>query len=163
MLRRWITVGQPADRLYKLWCDPATLPQIMHHFAEVSVINDTDAEWRLPGPLKKSYRWRSRIVDRQPGVVIAWESLEGADVPNEGMLQFRPAPGEWGTELTLTLRFNPPGGALGQKVTAFLDLFPQEQLSKALHRFKSLAETGEIPLLDGQPAGRHKNRQDEEA
>jgi uncharacterized membrane protein len=163
MLRRWITVGQPADRLYALWRDPATLPQVMRHFAEISVINDTEAEWHVEGPLKKSYRWRSRITDQQPGVVIAWESLEGADVPNEGMLQFRPAPGEWGTELTLTLRFNPPGGALGKKVTAFLDLFPKEQLSKALHRFKSLAETGEIPGLDGQPAGRHDSRKDEEA
>jgi uncharacterized membrane protein len=162
-LRRWITVGKPADQLYALWRDPATLPQIMAHFAEVTVINDTEADWLIKGPLKKSYRWRSRIIEQQPGVVIAWESLEGASVPNEGMLQFRPAPGEWGTELTLTLRFNPPGGAIGKKVAALLDLFPKEQLSKALHRFKSLAETGEIPTLDGQPAGRHSERKDEEA
>lgn len=162
-LRRWITIGKPADQLYALWRDPATLPRIMAHFAEITVIDDTDADWVIKGPLKKSYRWRSRIVDQQQGVVIAWESLEGADVPNEGLLQFRPAPGEWGTELTLTLRFNPPGGALGKKVTALLDLFPKEQLSKALHRFKSLAETGEIPSLDGQPAGRHAERRDEEA
>ena len=162
-LRRWITIGQPADRLYALWCDPATLPQIMAHFADITVLNEAEAEWHIQGPLKKKYRWRSRIVDRQPGVVIAWESLEGADVPNEGMLQFRPAPGEWGTELTLTLRFNPPGGVIGKKIKALLDLFPKEQLSKALHRFKSLAETGEIPRLDGQPTGHQADRKEKEA
>ena len=71
MLRRWITVGQPADRLYALWRDPATLPQIMAHFADITVLNDAEAEWHVKGPLKKGYRWRTRIVDEQPGVVIA--------------------------------------------------------------------------------------------
>ena len=53
MLRRWITVGQPADRLYALWRDPATLPQIMAHFADITVLNDAEAEWHVKGPLKK--------------------------------------------------------------------------------------------------------------
>jgi len=47
-------------------------------------------------------------------------------------------------------------------VTTLFDLLPKEVASKALHRFKSLAETGEIPTLEGQPAGRHASRKDKE-
>ena len=161
-LRRWITVGRPAEELFALWLEPDTLPRIMSHFATVTPVNKSDALWQIDGPLGKHYSWESRIVEAQPGDIIAWQSLEGADIPNEGELLLRPAPGEWGTELALTLRFAPPGGALGKKVTTFFDLLPKEILSKALHRFKSLAETGEIPTLDGQPAGRHADRQDKE-
>lgn len=94
--------------------------------------------------------------------MIAWRSVEDADIPDEGELRLRPAPGEWGTELALTLQFTPPGGALGKKVTTLFDLLLKEVASKTLHRFKSLAETGEIPGLHGQPAGRHGGRQDKE-
>jgi len=161
-LRRWITVGRPATELFALWLEPDTLPRIMSHFATVTPVNKSDAHWQIEGPLGKHYAWESRIVEAQPGEIIAWRSLEGADIPNEGELLLRPAPGEWGTELALTLRFIPPGGALGKKVTKVFDLLPKEVASKALHRFKSLAETGEIATLDGQPAGRHAERQDKE-
>lgn len=43
-LRRWITIGKPADELYELWRDPTTLPRIMAHFAQITVIDETDAE-----------------------------------------------------------------------------------------------------------------------
>ena len=38
---------------------------------------------------------------------------DGASLPSEGEVQFRPAPGDRGTEVTLRIRFDPPGGALG--------------------------------------------------
>ncbi|AOE42716.1 MULTISPECIES: SRPBCC family protein [Pantoea] len=161
-LRRWITVGLPATELFALWLEPDTLPRIMSHFASVKPVNKSDAHWQIEGPLGKHYRWETRIVEAQPGEIIVWRSLEGADIPNEGELRLRPAPGEWGTELALTLHFTPPGGALGKKVTTLFDLLPKEVASKALHRFKSLAETGEIPTLQGQPAGRHAGHQDKE-
>ncbi|RRZ95567.1 SRPBCC family protein [Erwinia sp. 198] len=161
-LRRWISIGLPATDLFALWLAPDTLPRIMSHFAEVTPINKSDAHWQIDGPAGKKYGWESRIVEAQPGEIIAWQSLEGADIPNEGKLVLTPAPGEWGTELALTLTFTPPGGTLGKKVTTFFDLLPKEIASIALHRFKSLAETGEIPTINGQPAGRHAERQDKE-
>ena len=108
VLRRWITVGLPATDLFALWLHPDTLPRIMSHFAKITPVNTSDALWQVDGPLGKHYSWETRIVEAQPGEVIAWRSLEGGDIPNEGELRLRPAPGEWGTELALTLRFTPP-------------------------------------------------------
>ncbi|WP_312242982.1 SRPBCC family protein [Pantoea sp.] len=161
ILRRWITIGRPAAELSALWLQPDTLPRIMAHFARVEVINHSDAHWEVEGPMGKTWQWESRITEVEPGRLIAWRALEGADVPNEGQLELSAAPGEWGTEIALTLRFAPPGGKLGKKVTSILDIFPKEIASKALHRFKSLAETGEIPTLYSQPAGRHAQHKDD--
>ncbi|WP_313385256.1 SRPBCC family protein [Pantoea sp.] len=94
VLRRWITVGRPAEELFALWLAPDTLPRIMSHFATVTPLNKSDAQWQVDGPLGKHYSWESRIVEAQPGDIIAWQSLEGADIPNEGELLLRPASGE---------------------------------------------------------------------
>lgn len=88
-LRRWITVGLPATGLFNLWLEPDTLPRIMSHFASVTPVNKSDAHWQIEGPLGKHYCWDSRIVEAQPGEVIAWRSLEDADIPNEGELRLR--------------------------------------------------------------------------
>ncbi|WP_206057802.1 SRPBCC family protein [Nissabacter sp. SGAir0207] len=153
VIRSWITVGRPAAELHRLWRQPDTLPQVMGHFAQIEVTSPTEARWRVEGPLGKTFDWQTRVVDEAEGQFIHWRSLEEADVPNEGRLIFRPAPGNKGTELTLVVRFDPPGGILGEKLTSLFDLMPKETFSKALRRFKSLAETGEIPQLSPLPAG----------
>ncbi|MBS0968731.1 SRPBCC family protein (plasmid) [Chimaeribacter arupi] len=152
VIRRWITIGRPAAELHRLWRQPATLPLVMGHFADIEVLSDTESRWRVEGPLGKKFDWQVRIVDEAEGQFILWRTLEGADMPNEGRLSFAAAPGNKGTELTLEVRFDPPGGALGEKLTSMFDLVPKETLGKALRRFKSLAETGEIPLLAPLPA-----------
>jgi uncharacterized membrane protein len=61
--------------------------------------------------------------------------------------------------VTLSLRFEPPAGLLGSAAAALFGGAPGKLLAtKALHRFKSLAETGEVPTLTRQPAARHDGR-----
>jgi uncharacterized membrane protein len=68
------------------------------------------------------------------------------------MLQ--PAPADWGTVATLRFRFDTPGGSIGSGVIHTLGIMPDMIVEKALRRFKSLAETGEIPTLEHNPAAR---------
>lgn len=92
ILRRWITIGRPAAELSAFWLQPDTLPRIMAHFARVEVINHSDAHWEVEGPMGKTWQWESRITEVDPGRLIAWRALEGADVPNEGQLELTPRP-----------------------------------------------------------------------
>ena len=56
-------------------------------------------------------------------------------------------------------RFGPAGGALGAAAGKLLGGLPGKLLGvTALHRFKSLAETGEVPTLERQPAARGGGR-----
>ena len=87
-----------------------------------------------------------------------WQSVEGASLPSEGEVHFRPAPGDRGTEVTLRIRFNPPGGALGLAAAKVLGFVPRLFAERAIHYFRALAETGEIPTTDRQPAARADTR-----
>ncbi|MBB3952497.1 SRPBCC family protein [Aureimonas jatrophae] len=148
-----ITIGKPAADLRSLWLQLDTQSRIWGHFAEVTPTGDRTAEWVARGPAGGEYRWRTAVVDDGPATV-RWASEEGADVPNVGALRFRPAPGDRGTELHLDVRFDPPGGAIGEAIAKLFHIAPREIVRTALYRFRALALTGEIPTTEPQPAAR---------
>ncbi|MET3723874.1 SRPBCC family protein [Sphingomonas trueperi] len=151
--RAAVTIGRPAEELRALWLDPQTQVKIWTHFADVVALDDRTADWRTHGPAGGDYRWRTEVADSAPDA-IRWSSLDGADVPNTGDLSFRPAPGERGTELHLNVRFDPPGGLIGEAVSKLFHIVPAEIVAHALYKFRALALTGEIPTTDPQPAAR---------
>jgi uncharacterized membrane protein len=152
--RAAVTIGRPGDELRPLWLDPATQSRIWSHFADVTPLDDRTADWVARGPTGGEYRWRTEVTGGGPDQ-ISWSSLDGAEVPNTGLLVFRPAPGDRGTELHLDVRFDPPGGAVGEAVSKLFHIVPTEIVHKALYKFRALALTGEIPTTDPQPAARH--------
>ncbi len=146
-VRRSITVGKPAHEVYRFWREPQKLAQIMGNFVEVTPVSEDRAHWRVRGPFGRSMEWDTRVLEDRPGEVLRWESLEGAPLPNEGSVYFRSVPADRGTEATLFLRFNPPGGTLGTRVMKRLGIVPRAFADRTLRRFKSLAETGEVQRL----------------
>jgi uncharacterized membrane protein len=148
-----VTIGRPADALRTLWLDPDTQSRIWAHFAEVTTSDGRSAEWTARGPSGGEYRWRTQVAADEDDV--RWTSLDGADVPNTGKLIFRAAPGDRGTELHLEVRFDPPGGVLGEAVSKLFHIVPAEIVEHALYDFRALALTGEIPTTQPQPAARH--------
>lgn len=149
-----VTIGRPAEELRALWLRPDVQSQIWAHFADITSLDDRTAEWVAHGPAGGEYRWRTATA--QSGTdELRWSTLDGADVPNTGSLAFRPAPGDRGTELHLQVQFNPPGGAIGTAVSKMFHIVPREIVLKALYRFRALAQTGEIPTTDSQPAARN--------
>lgn len=151
-----IIVGKPADECYEAWRDPDQFSQIMGRFAEVTSPTDDRFHWTVHGPRGQERSWETRIVEDEPGGILRWETPEDATIPNEGTLRFRQAPGDRGTEVTLSLTFEPPGGTVGTMALKRFDIVPKTVASIALDRFKSLVETGEIPTLEANPSGRGK-------
>ncbi len=99
-----------------------------------------------------------QITDERPGALIR-ASSDGGGLVTECEIRFRAAPAGRGTIATLHVRFDPPGGMLGDVAARFFDgVVPKELASKALHNFKSLVLTGEIPTTDRQPAARRDTR-----
>jgi uncharacterized membrane protein len=153
-VERSITIGKTADELRHYWLDPRTLPQIMAGFATVHAAGDGRMHWKVEGPLGRLWEWDSETVDR-PGEGIGWRSLPDGAISNEGWVRFQSAPAGRGTVLTLRVRFDAPGGALGGGVLKLLGTTPLDLVADgALRRFKNLVETGEIPTTVRQPAAR---------
>lgn len=152
--RAAVTIGRSPEDLRALWRRPDVQSRIWTHFADVTAAKDGTAAWTAKGPAGGEYRWRTRLQEGADGD-LRWASLDDADVPNAGTLTFRPAPGDRGTEAHLTVRFDPPGGPVGQAISKLFHIVPREIVQTALYRFRALALTGEIPTTDPQPAARH--------
>ena len=152
-VQRSITVEAPRGDVYARWRDPATQPPVWSHFADVTNATERGAHWRVELPLGRTLEWDSEITEDREPELIAWRST-GGDMPNEGSVEFRDAPREYGTEITLRVRFEPPAGPLGSAAARVFDEPPKLVLAKALRRFKSLVESGEIASTERNPSGR---------
>ena len=156
---RSITIGKTAQELYERWRHPGTLTRVMAPFATVRASEGGNMRWQVAGPLGQSLDWETETTGDHPGEATGWRSLPGAQVPSEGSIRFRPATGGRGTVATLRVRFDPPGGLIGDAVAKLLGgLVPATVVDTALRRFKSLVETGEIPTTERQPAARADTR-----
>jgi uncharacterized membrane protein len=154
-----IPIERPAKDLYRVWRDPATLPRIMGFMADIHPAGDGRSEWRAVGSLGQSNAWVMQITEERPGELIRANADGGSALVTECEVRFRAAPGGRGTIATLRVRFDPPGGMLGDVAARFFDgVVPKELASKALRYFKSLVLTGEIPTTDRQPAARRDAR-----
>lgn len=154
--KRSVTVGRSADELYELWRDPETMRRIFAGLVTVIARGEDRWHWTVNGPLGLSLSWDTRIAEDRSGEVLRWASLEDAAASSEGSVHFSPAPADRGTEVTFEFRFVPPGGALGDAVVERLGIVPGTLAEIVLDRFQSLAETGEIPTLEGNPSARGK-------
>ncbi|HEY0792043.1 MAG TPA: SRPBCC family protein [Chthoniobacterales bacterium] len=157
-VERSLTIERPASELYQRWRDPQTLAQVMAHFAEVRSVGNGQTHWHVQGPAGRSLEWTATTVEDRPGEVLRWQSLPGSDLVNEGSVRFQPAPADRGTVVTLRFSFDPADGNLSGAVLKRLDVVPSLLAGKALRRFKSLVETGEIPTTVGQSAARADTR-----
>jgi len=126
----------------------------MGEFADVTPTEGDRHRWTVHGPAGTELSRETQVVEDTPGEVVRWEASRDASASNGGSIRFRPAAGDRGTVVTLSLDFDPPGGTLGNAALERLDVVPGALAGHVLGRFKSLAETGEIPTLDGNPSGR---------
>ena len=142
-VKRAITVNTAPEVAYQYWRDLENLPKFMAHLEQVTVNGDR-SYWRAKGPLGMAVEWEAEIVLDQPGELIRWQSMPGARVPNHGEVRFATAPGKRGTEVSVELVYEPPGGAVAQLVLKLFGEEPAQQVQGDLRRFKQLVETGEV-------------------
>jgi uncharacterized membrane protein len=157
--RSAITVNRPPEEVYAFWRDIENLPRFMAHLESVRDDGRGRSRWVAAAPAGATVEWEAELVDDVPEHLVAWRSLEGADVPNEGSVRFELAPGGKGTEVTVDLVFEPPAGAVGAAVARLFGEEPVQQVKDDLRRFKQVLETGEVVRSDGSPDGTRTQRQ----
>lgn len=158
------TVRQPASVLYSFWRDFENIARITKHPVTITNISETESHWSVPGPGDNRVEWDAVVINDEPNRLIAWRSRDGADVANAGSVRFEDGPPGEGTEVTVALEYDPPGGKVGALLAKLSGEGPAQQVAEALRRFKALMEAGEIPTTEGQPVGepqRGKKRQDQ--
>jgi uncharacterized membrane protein len=140
-----VTINRPIELLYRFWRNLENLPQFMRHLESVEKVTDTISHWRAKGPAGIVVEWDAEIFNEIPNKLIAWRSLEGADVVSAGSVNFDPAPGGQGTRVTAHLQYSPPGGKVGAAVARLLGSDAETEIREDLRRFKQLLEAGGVP------------------
>jgi uncharacterized membrane protein len=150
---RAITILRPAEELYTFWRRLENLAKVVKHPIKITALSDTESHWVVTGPAGSRVEWDAVITEDRRNEFLAWESRAGADVSNRGSVRFTPAPGDEGTEVAVELEYQPPGGKLGALIAKLTGKAADQQVGDALRRMKALLETGEMPTIEGQPAG----------
>ena len=154
-VEKTVTISNKSpEELYRFWRNFENLPHFMKHLKHVSVVNDQRSHWISTAPMGGSVEWDAEIINEQENRLIAWASVEGADIDNSGFVRFQPAPNDRGTEVKVVIEYNPPGGAVAATFAKLFGEEPKQQIGDDLHRFKMLMEAGEIATTEGQPSGR---------
>lgn len=151
---RAATINRPPGEVYAFWRDLQNLPRFMTHLVSVTETGDGRTHWVATGPAGARVEWDAQIINDDAGNVIAWESLDGARVPNRGVVRFSEAPGGRGTRVLVRLAYDPPGGGAAAAIAKLFGQEPDQQIREDLRRFKMLLEAGEIATTLGQSAGR---------
>jgi uncharacterized membrane protein len=145
-VREQITVNRPVGEAYQFWRRLQDLPRFMRHLERVDVLDEKRSHWVARGPLS-SVEWDAEIINEIPNQLIAWRSLENADVTSAGSVNFHPAP-NGGTQIVVDLQYAPPAGKVGALIASLLGEEPSQQIAQDLQRAKHFIETGTIPPME---------------
>ncbi len=150
---RSITINRRPEDIYQFWRNYENLPRFMTHLQSVTATGPDTSHWVTSAPGGTTVEWDSVLTADHPGELIAWRSLEGAQVENAGTVRFEPRPGGRGTIVRVEMEYRPPGGIAGAAFAMLFNQSPQQQLYDDLHRLKQVLETGEVIHSDGSPSG----------
>jgi len=156
LIGRTVLINRPRAELYAFWRDFRNLPSFMQNIHSVEARGPERWHWVVAAPAGKTVEWDSMITEDHADRVIAWTSLDGASVRNSGRVEFRDSTAGRGTEVSVTIAYDPPGGAVGQLIAKLFQREPKIQARQDLRRFKQLMETGEVSTArppDAAPRG----------
>src|SRR5215813_229929 len=149
-----VTINRSPEEIYRYWRDFQNLPRFMKHLESVRATGDRRSHWVAKSPVGRTVEWDAEITEDRPNELIAWRSLEGADVDTVGSVRFQRAPGGRGTIVKVEMRHSPPAGMAGATVGKLLGEGFEWEIKNGLRRLKQLMEVGEIITTEGQSAGR---------
>ena len=152
-LKASTTVNKTPEEVYAYWRDFENLPSFMLHLRKVSANGDGRSTWEVNAPVLRKVKWEAELTGDEPGRRISWKSLPGSTVDNSGTVHCAPAPGDRGTEVSVVLHYDVPGGRAGRVAAKLLGEEPEQQVRDDLRRFKQVMETGDLVRSDSFPHG----------
>jgi len=155
-VKKSVTINKSPAELYQFWRNFENLPKFMSHLESVSNSEGNRSHWVAKAPFGTTVEWDAEITSERENERIGWNSVEGASIPNSGVVEFRPTSTR-GTEVRVVLTYEPPAGKLGAMIAKLFGEEPSQQVYGDLCRFKSMFESGEIITTEGQSSARKED------
>ncbi len=145
-VREQITVNRPVSEVYRFWRNLENLPRVMSYLENVTDRGDRRSHWVAKGPAGQKIEWDAEITIARENELIAWRSLEGAEVPNEGSVRFNRTSDGNGTVIDVAMSYHPPAGKAGAMVARLFGREPAQEIRHDLEKFKKEVQSGNLIL-----------------
>jgi uncharacterized membrane protein len=152
-IERSIWVNSPPAEAYRFWGNFENLPRFMNNVESVTKTSEKRSHWVVKGPAGVRVEWDAEIHNQVENEMIAWRSLENADVNHAGSVHFEAAGS--GTEVRVVLSYEPPAGRAGAAIAKLFGEKPEEQIEEDLQRFKRVMELGQVAGVQTSTMGQH--------
>jgi uncharacterized membrane protein len=149
-----IAIDKSPAELYAFWRDLKNLPLFMRNLESVTEVDPGRTHWVARAIEGVRVEWDAEIYNEIENELIAWRSVENADVANAGSVRFQSAPAGHGTYVRIAMNYNPPAGKLGASLAHLLGAEPLQLIREDLRRLKQMLEAGEVATVAGQSSGR---------
>lgn len=143
-----IEVNRDRRDVYDFWRNFQNLPRVMRHLKSVTPIDETRSRWTAHAPLGQTLSWEADIINEHPGELIAWQSVPGSQVDTAGSVRLSASPSGMGTEVTVTLKYDPPGGHFVDRLAHLLGQALEDDLKEDLQAFKQALEADGTPAAE---------------
>ncbi|MGL4611551.1 MAG: SRPBCC family protein [Trueperaceae bacterium] len=129
-----VMISSDPQRTWAYISDYKNFDKFMSNVREIKMLDEKTSEWHLSGPLGIPVAWKAVTTTFDAPTKLAWQSLEGSLETNGYILVESSGAG---SKVTVNVRYNPPGGAIGE---AFTKIFkdPQKMLESDLEKLGEL-------------------------
>ncbi len=138
-----VIVNRPPHALYDYWQEFSNHTRFMPNVESVRDEGAGRSFWRLRAPGGLIVEYQAEIINDEPGRLIAWRSVAGADIQHAGTVRFIEA-ADGGTDVQFNVEYLPPAGYVGQfgaKLLRIIGRSPRTDVAEGLRRFKQLMES----------------------
>ena len=156
-VRESITVGAPAEELYRFWRQLDRLPEVMPHLGTVEQLDTKRSRWTARAFDAVPITWDAEIINEVPYETIGWKTLPGQSVQHAGSVTFKASPTGRGTDVRVHLQYAAPGGKAAAWLAWLAGQDParltRDGLRAFKHRFEGppLDAAGAAPSLSPSP------------
>ena len=144
VVEKTITINAPVDEVFTYWSHPENFPQFMSHVREVRRIDAGLYRWKVGGPAGLVVEWAAAITELDFNKTLAWRSVPGALLWQEGVTRFTSNP-DGSTRIDVKMSYKPPAGVIGHEIAKLFGVGPKQEMDDDLVRLKSFIETGVAP------------------
>ncbi len=149
------TIRATPDQVYNLYTRIEFLPAWQEGVVSVQRLSPKKLHWVMQDPAtSKQYEFDSEELETVQGKRHVSRILSGPASGTTITLLLQEHPAGRGTVATFINEFTIPGGIFTRSVAAVVSRSPAQITIENLRHLKEILEAGEIPTVEGQPAGR---------
>lgn len=148
------TIAAPPQHIFDLYARTEVIPTWQEGVISVTPVGNSRYHWIVEEPSTGAQtEFDSEVVTSIPGVRHVSRVQDGPFAGSTDSLTFEEHPHGRGTIVTWVSEFVLPAASVSSAIASITSRGPQQAVVENLRRLKQLVESGQIPSVEGQPAG----------